>query len=32
MKDAHGQTAEDIAKQMGAMFNGWEGKGWLAMP
>ena len=32
LKDAHGRTAEDIAKEVGVIWNGWIGNGRLALP
>lgn len=32
LKDAHGRTAEDLAKEAGVIWNGWIGNGRLAMP
>lgn len=32
LKDAHGRTAEDVAKQFGVVWNGWIGNGRLAIP
>lgn len=32
LKDAHGRTAEDIAKEYGVVWTGWIGNGRLAMP
>lgn len=31
LKDAHGRTAEDVAKETGVIWNGWIGNGRLAM-
>ena len=32
LKDAHGRTAEDVAREAGVIWHGWVGKGRLAMP
>jgi len=32
LRDAHGRTAEDVAKEAGVIWNGWIGNGRLAMP
>ncbi|KAK3074918.1 hypothetical protein LTR53_002229 [Teratosphaeriaceae sp. CCFEE 6253] len=32
LKDAYGQTAEDVARGVGMIWNGWIGNGRLAMP
>ncbi|KAK5138007.1 hypothetical protein LTR08_005804 [Meristemomyces frigidus] len=32
LRDAHGRTAEDVAGEAGLVWNGWVGKGRLAMP
>ncbi|KAK4574222.1 hypothetical protein LTR86_001983 [Recurvomyces mirabilis] len=32
LKDAHGRTAEDVAREVGIIWNGWIGNGRLAMP
>lgn len=32
LKDAHGRTAEDVAREAGVVWNGWIGNGRLAMP
>ncbi|KAK5119506.1 hypothetical protein LTR85_007606 [Meristemomyces frigidus] len=32
LKDAHGRTAEDVAREAGVLWNGWIGNGRLAMP
>lgn len=32
LKDAHGRSAEDVAREAGVVWNGWIGNGRLAMP
>lgn len=32
LRDAQGQTAEDVAREVGVIWNGWIGNGRLAMP
>ncbi|KAK5169159.1 uncharacterized protein LTR77_006468 [Saxophila tyrrhenica] len=32
LKDSHGRTAEDVAREAGAIWTGWIGNGRLAMP
>ena len=32
LTDAHGRTAEDVAREFGVVWNGWIGNGRLAMP
>ena len=32
LKDAHGRTAEDVAKETGVTWHGWIGNGRLTMP
>lgn len=32
LRDAHGRTAEDVAKEFGIVWNGWIGNGRLAIP
>lgn len=32
LKDAHGRTAEDVAREAGVVWHGWVGNGRLAMP
>jgi len=32
LKDAHGRTAEDVAREVGIIWNGWIGNGRLTMP
>ena len=32
LKDAHGRTAEDVAREVGVIWNGWIGNGRLTMP
>lgn len=32
LKDAHGRSAEDVAKEAGVVWNGWIGNGRLAIP
>lgn len=32
LRDAHGRTAEDVAKDFGVVWNGWIGNGRLAIP
>ncbi len=32
LKDSHGRSAEDVAKEVGVIWNGWIGNGRLAMP
>lgn len=32
LRDAHGRTAEDVAREAGVVWNGWIGNGRLAMP
>lgn len=32
LRDAHGRTAEDVAKEFGVIWNGWIGNGRLAIP
>ena len=32
LKDSHGRTAEDVAKEVGVIWNGWIGNGRLALP
>ncbi len=32
LRDAQGRTAEDVAREVGVIWNGWIGNGRLAMP
>lgn len=32
LRDAHGRTAEDVAREVGVIWNGWIGNGRLALP
>ena len=32
LKDAHGRTAEDVAREVGVIWNGWIGNGRLSLP